>query len=549
MKNQENGNAAAGNFEKDFEKIYILTCHDVYSYLERLTDFNEEKSRELLLETYLEAYRRRLVLPSAEKQSGWLKKIGNSIAESKQWTSKEMIEAACSAEKSQSEDGYSEPVHKFDETSLFLELEDRISEQEHGEDRLEGKSKAETVLRGILSLLLLVIAVFIILTGIQKAKSSVGELAEPFHRTMAAETENQNLENYVIVDGRAVFLSGIGQILYSVPVEDTELAVEQIQNPEIQKAEGWTYYLPCPTRSDTQLSDVDPDLYHKLFRMRADGEFIEIIAEEVNDYLLKDESIYVSQYGRIQRLDAGDTFDRQVPGIYAEIEQDELFLYDSLGRTLKTSSDGKIYYEDQVFTMYSNRVEDVQPVLREKGHISYYLKPEERPDAIYRNRNGHEEVYETRGKSIDSFCIINDWLYYSVCVKNSGKEKSEIYRKSLTREADAELMHETFEGRIFQLYYSKENNRIYGNYIPRSWESSYGVVAVITLQGQMGYLNDEEVRTQEETSGNDRIRFIMALDDQIYGYWEDCIWEPGEKPIAIWRKAVVLADDELIPLP
>ena len=149
------------------------------------------------------------------------------------------------------------------------------------------------------------------------------------------------------------------------------------------------------------------------------------------------------------------------------------------------------------------------------------------------------------GKSIDSFCIVGDWVYYSAWMKGKerGKQYSQLFRLSLTDpDAEVEELHKRYQGRIWQMYYSEEGDQIYGNYSPENWKSSYGVIAVISRSGQMSYLDDEELRKAQETTGNDRVKFVMMQDGQVYCYWEDCYWKKGENPIPMWRRVLVIPD-------
>ena len=40
---------------------------------------------------------------------------------------------------------------------------------------------------------------------------------------------------------------------------------------------------------------------------------------------------------------------------------------------------------------------------------------------VFCNKGGNEVLFESMGKSIDSFCIVGDWIYYSAWMK--GKER------------------------------------------------------------------------------------------------------------------------------
>lgn len=543
------------DWPQEFEEIFILTCHEVYDHTERLMDYEYETARELLIETYVEAYQRRVILPSVDKQIVWLKRVADSISESLSGLTKDEIEAAYSEERRQSKEQNKENIPKIDEATVYLEIEDRISQLDIPTGPVSRRTYILTTVQGLCSLVLLAAAVIALFTGVGKAKQQLDFLKEPFVKKMEPGDENsfqRSEDKRIIVGGKAVYLSDIGQVLYSIPLQDTDMAFANPLNPEIQKQTGWTYYLPSPDREDTQLSEVAPSLYHTLYRIQGDGENIEIVAREVDDYCIFENGIYVSQFDRIQRIEMDDAFETQTPGIYPSVENDEVYLHDTLGRTLKSNSDGNIHYGDRIFLMYTNRIEDVVPAARVKDHVTYYFKENEdgKSGEIYRNINGQEELFEEKGKMIDSFCIAGDWLYYSAYIRRggSGAYYSEIYRRSLTEDKKSEKIHDEFTGRIEQMYFSQEENQIYATYMPNKWKSNHGVIAVITLNGHMSYLDDEALRSAEETTGNDYLEFIMVKDDQVYCYWKDCIWEPGESPIAIWRKVLVIPNDNRIQM-
>ena len=50
--------------------------------------------------------------------------------------------------------------------------------------------------------------------------------------------------------------------------------------------------------------------------------------------------------------------------------------------------------------------------------------------AIFCNKGGNEVLFESMGKSIDSFCIVGDWIYYSAWMKGKerGKQHSQLFR-------------------------------------------------------------------------------------------------------------------------
>lgn len=535
---------------EEFENLYIETYPILYRH-GKLIFSQEDQVKELLALTYMEAYQRREQLQKEKVPADWLRKRADFWAETKLEATKDMLEASYAEEKMQSKEAKKEQRSNLDETTVLLEIEDRLGIVDGQESSEEG-SVALTSFKGILSIVMLMAAVIATVAGIMKMKNQMEVLQAPFERTFAEEdlsAEAEAEKNRIQVGDTVVYLSDIGEVLYSLPLEETDLAGADPLCPEIQKMDdGWTYYLPCPERENSQLSQVQPALFHTLYRLAADGQELEIVAAEVDSYTITETDIYVNQYGRIQRIGMDEAFDKIQPGYYVKVKDEDIYLYDTLGRTLNGAADGTIHFGGQAFEMFSNRVLDVKPDQMEKDGVSYYLKAmEDEPDktAIYCRKNGQETLFEKQGRTIDSFCIAGDWLYYSAYMRRggSGAHYSRIFKKSLTEEdAKAESLRNEFAGRLRQMYYSENADQIYANYTPRNWKNNYGVIAVISLSGQMSYLDDEELREGVETSGNDFLEFVMMQDGQVYCYWKDCYWENGEDPIVKWRKVLVIPD-------
>ena len=529
----------------EFENLYILTYKSLYRHA-KLIFGQEEKAKELLIQVYMEAYQRGSQLQKEKSPADWLLKRSDFLAETKLEATREMIEASYAEEKMQSKEARKENLTNLDETSLLLEIEDRLGIVEG-----TGEYPDETdVSRGkrIWSIVLLIAAILLATVGIWKVKHQLDLLQAPFERTFhqTEETEAKKETIEIQLGDKAVVLSEAGQILYTVPLEESSLAGEHDYNEEIQTRDGWTYYLPCPERKDSQLSKVHPSLYHTLYRSDTDQE-IEVIAQDVDNFTFWEDGIYIMQYGSVQRISVDASFATQQIGTYAAVQNDEIYLYDTLGRTLQTDIDGNLQYGDRVFKMSGNRIEDIMTAKHQYGSTEYYLKEQNDGEgqAIFCKKGGNEKLFESMGKSIDSFCIVGDWIYYSAWMKGKerGKQYSQLFRLSLTEEdAEVEELHKRYPGRIWQLYYSEEGDQIYGNYAPENWKNGYGVIAVISRSGQMSYLDDAELRERQETTGNDRVKFVMMQDGQVYGYWEDCYWKKGEVPVPMWRKVLVIPD-------
>lgn len=467
----------------EFENLYILTYKSLYRHA-KLIFGQEDKTKELLIQVYMEAYQRGEQLQKEKSPLDWLLKRSDFLAETRIEATKEMIEASYAEEKMQSKEAKKENLTNLDETSLLLEIEDRLGIVEgDGEHTEEPELSRE---KRIISLLLLAAALVLAVAGIWKVKHQLDLLQAPFERTFQqpekTEVKNENTE--IQLGDKAVILSETGQILYTVPLSESSLAGEHDYNEEIQTRDGWTYYLPCPERKDSQLSKVHPSLYHTLYRSDSDQE-IEVIAQDVDNFTFWEDGIYIMQYGSVQRISVDAVFETQQIGTYAAVEQDEIYLYDTLGRKLQTDVDGNYLYGDRIFKMSGNRIETVQAAARESDGISYYLKEQEdgNGQAIFCNKGGTETLFESMGKSIDSFCIVGDWIYYSAWMKGKERSKqySQLFRISMTeQDAEVEELHKRFPGRIWQLYYSEEGDQLYGNYNPKNWKSSHGVIAVIS---------------------------------------------------------------------
>lgn len=550
MRNQSEPEKAVWLIE--FENLYIVTYQKLYRHAKLI--FNqEEKIRELLILTYMEAYQRGEQLQKEKSPIDWLIKREDFLAETKLDASREMLEASHAEEKMQSKEAQKERFSNLDETSLLLEIEDRLGIVDDQEIP-ERVSVKKTAVQGVFSVALFLVSMGILAVGIWKVKHQIDVLQAPFERKIdleseSEETEDEKKENCIQVGAKAVYLSDNGQVLYSLPLEESEFADSDPSNPEIQTHGGWTYYLPCQEREDSELKNVWSELDHTLYRMSGDADKmdeIEIIARDVDNYSFWEDGIYVSQYDRIQRIGENEIFEKKACSFYAMADGDDIVLYDMLGRTLQTQEDGSLPYEDRVFVMDGNRIAECNPAQREYAGISYFLSEnEDGESAIYKEEAGEESLFLEQGKGIDSFCIADGQMYYSVFVrKRDGIQYSEIYRRPLANVGETVMIGERFKGRITEMSYSKSSGEIYASYKPKSWVSNRGIIAVISPAGQISYLNDEELRKQVETTGNDDLQFVMEQDGEVYCYWTDNNWKRGREPEPIWRKVLVIPDKD-----
>ena len=143
MRNQSEPEKAVWLIE--FENLYIVTYQKLYRHAKLI--FNqEEKIRELLILTYMEAYQRGEQLQKEKSPIDWLIKREDFLAETKLDASREMLEASHAEEKMQSKEAQKERFSNLDETSLLLEIEDRLGIVDDQEipERVSARKTAHT---------------------------------------------------------------------------------------------------------------------------------------------------------------------------------------------------------------------------------------------------------------------------------------------------------------------------------------------------------------------------------------------------------------------
>ncbi len=179
----------------EFENLYILTYKSLYRHA-KLIFGQEDKTKELLIQVYMEAYQRGEQLQKEKSPLDWLLKRSDFLAETRIEATKEMIEASYAEEKMQSKEAKKENLTNLDETSLLLEIEDRLGIVEgDGEHTEEPELSRE---KRIISLLLLAVALVLAVAGIWKVKHQLDLLQAPFERTFQqpekTEVKNENTE-------------------------------------------------------------------------------------------------------------------------------------------------------------------------------------------------------------------------------------------------------------------------------------------------------------------------------------------------------------------
>lgn len=544
---------------QSFENFYILTFDTLFSYAWILTGAQRDRAQEMLVRTYCKVYGMREDLPEEAHVYEWLYELMDQTAFDWLEMSRETIDKI-----KREEENHETVVKLTDENaaSVLLSIEELLGLMEEQEESYDRKKKIMSVVKFVFACGCFGFAVFAVCNGLEKLKSQLDILNSPLVTTLsssqAAYDENGNLisdeqegEHWIKVGDKLFYLSEIGQVLYSVPLQESDREDKTPYNGEIQESDNWVYYLPCPERADSKLANVSSVLVHTLYRMKKKDHVREVVAEEVQDYVLYKGAIYVMQYGRIQMLAEADSYEVLKDDLFAEVEEDGIYLYHVLGNQLQTSADGTLQIGDRLYKMKGNRIESVSKAECRDGDAIWYLKTEggAAQSELYQMKAGTESVFDRQGIQINSFCKAGDYIYYSAYMRigGSGAHYSHIYKKPLAG-GETELVRDAFPGIIQEMYYNEENQTIYAEYLPRDWENGHGVLAAIGPDGVLNILHDPAGRDSDTTTGHDDLSFVFVQNQDVLCYWNNRSWIWGEKPFNIWSKPLVLPNNSRTPV-
>ena len=506
---------------KSFEEFYILTYDTLYSYAWILTGTQRDKAKELLIKTYCYVYDYRSEIPEEDKVYAWLYKQMDETAGSHFDITAEMIEEI----KIREEDH--EAVIKLSEetaASILLIIEERLGLLEDEEEIISKRKRIFSGIKLVFACFFLVGTVWLLSVGVKYLTEQLSFLKDPLVETLPDRiimtSAEEDKDKHVKIGDKVVYLSDIGQVLYSLPLNESELDDKTPYNSEIQENDNWEYYLPSPERDGSVLSNVSSQLSHSLYRMAKQSNEWELVAQEVEDYFVFEGNIYVEQYDRIQVLEEDKSYETLSNRIIPEIKEDGIYLYNLLGNALPADQDGMVQFEDRLYSLAGNKILSVTAAEQKEGNRHWYLDPESR--ILYQSMDGVDEVFEKQKRGIDSFCRMGDWIYYSVYTRmnTSGKHFSQIFRKNIQGGASESVTKE-FAGNIYNLYYSDESKLIFGEYVPESGRNQKGLLAVLTPEGTLSTLQDPGESTEVSTDGQGYLRFVISHDNNVYCLWDE----------------------------
>jgi len=316
----------------------------------------------------------------------------------------------------------------------------------------------------------------------------------------------------------------------------------------------YVYYLPKVKESQlTRLSEAEKGLCDKLFRMRPGSDVKELIAEQVDGYMVLNDTIYYAQAGSIHSAVSGVEIAAGEGKYTVEIKDDSCYLVDELGNPAVSDNGDSVAVGDRIYRIEEDgKIKYVKHGQLTIDGSTYYLSGSGTKATVNSKKDSNDTVLIRETYGVQSYCIVDNQIYYSSYVdKGSGGEwYSRIFRTDLNGQ-NKQVLSEPFPGVIQNMYYYEDEGEIFGEYHPSIWSSSYGVAAVISRDGTIYKINDESARTGKHVDGNDMLEIVMAKDGKVICLWHDCEWNKGSGVTKVlWSKAVELngSDRSLIDM-
>ena len=338
-------------------------------------------------------------------------------------------------------------------------------------------------------------------------------------------------------------------ILYRRTVENKVLPLGDADAPEkttrysMRTYGDYVYYLPKVSESSRAgLSDSEKALCDVLTRMIPGQKTKEIIAENVDGYLVLDDVIYYSQEGEIYSAESGKSAAVGEAQYQIELSDGSLYLRDILGNPAVSDS-GIVEMEDRRYKVGEDgKIEDVEKGETALNGITYHLRGNGVQAAVYGRDSGGDRQLISEAYGVQGFCIVDNSIYYSTYVDRSsdGEWYSQIFRTDASGDGKTAVSG-MFSGAIGNLYYFESADAIYGEYHPSIEKRAYGVIVVIGRDGSIRQIRDDGVRTGEASSGNDILKLAGVQDGKLYCLWQDCVWSASSGITGVrWSRGVEL---------
>lgn len=338
-------------------------------------------------------------------------------------------------------------------------------------------------------------------------------------------------EFYVFLDTGSESGESFYPILYKKATEEEEKylggrnAPERASSNALNVLDGWVYYMALAP-SNAVLNTEEQGLSGNLFRMRPGDQTKELLASQVTGFVEAEGQIYYASNGTILKAESGTSYPAGESQYQIKIEGDTAYLLDGMGSLVSGDDSGIKRIGDRQYKLDDGRISYVKPAVQSAGGITYELKNDNGKDAIFwKDTSGQSGILARSEYGINSFCIAEDWIYYSSYVSKgtNGERYSQIYRISMDG-TEKQTASSVFEGNILNLYYYENQRTIYGEYYPVSWRSGYGQIVTVGLDGTVNRLSDLGVR-DGNTEENKALELLLVNGDTITCYEHDSQWD------------------------
>lgn len=339
-------------------------------------------------------------------------------------------------------------------------------------------------------------------------------------------------------------------IQYRKTVEDKVKPLGNDSNPEKTTRNSmsvygdYLYFLPKVKDSQMPLlSQDEQQLCNKLFRIIPGSDTKELIADNVDGFMVLDHVIYYAQGGKIYTAVSGIEYATGDDRYSVVIKDDGCYLVDQGGMPAVPQEGRNITIGDRSYQLENDgKITFIEKAREIREGRTYYMAGSGSSSSIsYKTETEDKSlIKETFG--VQSYCIVDKEIYYCAYVDKdeNGQWYSQVFKTNLLGE-NKEKISERFLGTIGVMYYFEDEGEIYGEYYPAIWEQAYGEAVVITAGGGIYRIEDQEVRTGKSVSGNDRLGIVMAKDGKLAALWQDRSWSRSAGITqTLWSQAVEL---------
>lgn len=369
------------------------------------------------------------------------------------------------------------------------------------------------------------------------------------------EDTGENLDSFVRTNAFWCYLDSedtglFKTILYKKTVDNKVKPLGNEKNPEkatknsLRAYGDYVYYLPKVAENrKSSLSEEEKDLCDVLVRMIPGQNTKEIIAENVDGYLVLDETIYYAQDGKIYKATSGTEIELSESGYQVKIDGNACYLINSFGKAVTGKESTGIAIEDRVYKIDENgKISYVKKNPAAADGNSYELQGNGAQMQIVKKTSSGSRAIIKADYGVQSYCIVDNSIFFSAYVEKdaSGKWYSRIFKTDLNGK-EKKAVSGIFPGAVFNLYYFESQGEIYGEYHPKIWENAYGIVINVKQDGTIYAVKDSSERTGKTVTGNDMIEILALQDGELIGFWHDCSWSRnGGITQVLWSHPVSL---------